>query len=363
MGNEFKKVLAAAFKKVQKPLGYFANLYEEELLDGIEVEIQGRDVKATYSVDTQLGTGGRRHEFSQFDSATYTVPEYNDFVDISERDVYKQQFGETIYAKTLANSAKYIADRQAFLSDMQTRAENKQAIEALLNGKVILANGNKIEFRKKASHDLNLTSKKWDAVSSGKSVNDPLAEIEKACQLIIDDGKVGTSEFNLTLSGKTANALLTNTYFVENSKFNNNINRSQIGIPVEKTPGAFFHGQFAAGSYIVNLFTCNEKYEVPTGYNFADEGTTKYYLPEGRGLLLPVNVEFKKYYGSINPINFAPANDIIIPDLTPVKTRQYPYAYRVVTNGSSVVQAGVKSRPLYVPVNIDSAVTFSNLVS
>jgi hypothetical protein len=38
-----------------------------------------------------------------------------------------------------------------------------------------------------------------------------------------------------------------------------------------------------------------------------------------------------------------------------------PYAYDVVKGGSAITEAGVKSRPLCVPVDIDTFATFTNV--
>lgn len=350
----FYKTMVKAFEKRKKPTNFLSNFFKPVQLDGIVAEIQGQDIKATYSVDNQIGTGGRRHEFSYHETKEIIVPEYNDFTTISEKDVFKKEFGDTPYSVPATTVVDKVTKRQGLFSDMQRRAEEKQASDAFFLGKIVLANGDEIEFRKKDTHNIT-PANKWTV-----STHNPLTDIEKACQLCIDDGKISASEFNLILESSGLNALLNNPLFRENADLTKNIKRADISMPVEKTPGAMYHGQFSAGAYVVNLWTYNEKYEIPKGYGFANEGTSVPYIPAGRGVILPMNPEFERYYGAINNTNYQQPG-IIGGTLTLVKTEQLPYAYDTVFNGSGVTYAGVKSRPLHVPVNVDSFATFSTL--
>ena len=351
----FKKQLVKYFEKRMKPTNFISNLYKKVKLTGVSAEIQGQDVKSTYSVDVKLGTGARRHEFGIHETKTVVVPEYNDITTVSEEDILRVQAGETEYSTKVANSVQLVAKRQILFSDMQRRAEEKQAVEALLNGKITLADKTEIEFRKKATHNINLSAKKWTDDTSN-----PIEELSKAIELITTDGKVGTSEFNLILENKGLRALLGNKNFKENSNFNNNVKRNDIKMPVEMTAGATFHGQFSVDSYIVNLWTYNAIYDIPTGFNFANEGYSCKYIPDGKAILLPTETEFEVYYGAIADVNTQDTS-FIGGGLNLVETEQLSYAYPVIRNGVKALECGVKSRPLYYPVNIDCVVTFENV--
>lgn len=350
----FYRTMVKAFQKKQKPTNFLRNFFKTVMLDGIVAEIQGQDVKATYSVDNQIGTGGNRHEFSYHETKEVVVPEYNDFTTLSEVDVFKKELGDTNYTVPDKVVVKKVANRQALFSDMQRRAEEKQASDALFNGKVVLSNGDEIEYRKKETHNYKPT-KKWT-----DDTQDAIADIEKMCQLCIDDGKISPSEFHLILESKGLNALLKNKSFRDNADLTKNIKRADISMPVEKTPGAKFHGQFSAGAYIVNLWSYNAKYEIPKGFGFANEGVSVPYVPAGKGLILPNEPEFECYYGAVNNTNGAKPG-LIGGVLNLEKVEQLPYAYDTLLNGSGVTYAGVKSRPLLYPVNIDSMATLDGI--
>ena len=353
----FKTALVKTFQKVQQPSTFISNFYRKELLEGVTVELQGQDIKSTYSVDTKLSTEGRRHDFSLHETKTYTVPEYNDYTDITENDIFKKQFGETQYTQALGKVIDIIKPRLEAFSAMQRRSEEKQAIEALLNGKIVLSDNSEIEFRKKASHDIDCSSNKWNV-----NANDPLEAIEAAGQTIINDGKVTSPELNLILETNGVKALLGNEKFIKNSSYNNKIERSSIKIPVEQSIGAYFHGVFAAGSLTFNLWGYNGSYEIPKGFNFANEGKIVTYMPKGRGLILPTENKFTRFYGSLGDVNFENADDFFKSLFNVLQQEQISFAYPILMNGTKRIQAGVKSRPLYVPVNIDSSVSLSGIV-
>lgn len=351
-----KKAVEVVFDKKRECPMLLSNLFTKKQLKGIKVEVQGRVVKSVYSVDVKLGTGGRRVDLSSHDTKEFTVPEYNDYATITEEDMFKVQLGQTEYEQKAASIVELITDRQQPISRMHRRAEEKQASDALFQGKVVLADGTKVEYNKKDTHTISAASAKWNT-ANGK----PTEMIKNACRLCADDGLISTAAFNLWMEDSGFSALLSSEDFEKNSKHLAGIKRTDINMPVEKTPGGIFHGQFSVGSFIINLWTYNEKYEIPTGYGFANEGAKVGYIPTGCALLLPTEVNFRRYYGAINNVA-SRAVDIGGSKLQLVETEQLPYAYDDLEGGSAVTYAGVKSRPLLVPVDIDSFVTFKDLV-
>ena len=352
---DFKKAMDLVFDNKRKPSGFLASFFQPKELDTIKVELQGRDVKAIYSVDVKLGTGGRHMDLAEYDKKEYTVPEYNDYSVIAEEDMLKTQLGETEYTTQMAKVVNLVTDRQEAISDAQRRAEEKQAADALFNGKVVLADGTEITFNKPASHSI-VVSNKWNTASGT-----PIDDISAACKKCVDDGKIGTSVFHLILEDKGLNALLTNEKFQKGSNKEQGINRTNIGIPEEMTQGAMFHGQFSCGSFIINVWSYNEKYEIPTGYGFANEGTEVGYIQDGYGILIPDKPAFRRYYGALNNVDGRVGGEIVGAKMNLQKAQQMPYAYDEVRGGSAVTIAGVKSRPLLVPVKAASFATLSNL--
>lgn len=355
MTNALKKAIEIGFDKRQKPSGFLANLFEKKQLKTIKVQIQGRAVKAVYAVDVKTGTGGRRFELSQHDSKDIVIPEYNEYTTLGEVDMFKCQLGESETTQTMANIANLVNDNQEVAADMIRRSENKQAADAIFQGEITLADGSKIEFNKKATHDIDCTNKKWD-----NDTNNPLTQISNACDLIRTDGKTQIHSFMLICSDKGLTALLGNANVKGSSNWNNGIKRNDINIPEEKTIGGLFHGRLTCGTDIVDVWSCNEKYEIPEGFNFAGEGTSVPYIPDGAIALVPLNPNFKRYYGALNDVNSK--GMLGGAKLQLVEKEQVAYAYDKVNGGSVVTEVGVKSRVVCVPVGVDELVTFKNVV-
>jgi len=355
MTDVIKKAMEVGFDKKQKPSMFLSNFFKKKQLKGIKVELQGRVVESYYSVDVKLGTGGRNNALDEYDKTEYTVPEYNDISSLREEDVFKAKFGETEYDQ-IGSIINSINDGQEIFSNKQRRAEEKQAADAIFTGQIVLTGGNKVNFKKKSSHNVNKTSAKWST-----SDGDPITDIKNLIKLCIADGKISASEWNLILEEKGLNALLGNAKFKANSNWNEGIKRSDINMPVEATPGAMFHGRISVGSYLVNIWSYNEKYTVPKGYGFEHEGEEFGYIPEGSAALLPMNPNFVKYYGAINNTNAPTTPGIGGNKLELREVEQLPYAYDTLDEGSAVTKFGVKSRPLYVPIDIHSFGTFYNL--
>lgn len=161
MADVIRKVMEVGFDLKQKPSMFLSNLFKKKQLKGIKVELQGRVVEGYYSVDVKLGTGGRYNSLDEYEKRDFIVPEYNDIASLTEEDVFKAQFGQTEYDQT-ANIINAINDGQEIFSDKQRRAEEKQASDALFEGRIVLAGGNKIDFKKKATHKKSVSSAKWN---------------------------------------------------------------------------------------------------------------------------------------------------------------------------------------------------------
>jgi hypothetical protein len=241
---------------------------------------------------------------------------------------------------------------------MQYRSEEKQASDAVFEGKITLYDGTIIDFNKKTTHNIT-PAYKWNNASGT-----PLDDIADACDLCVQDGKISSATFNLVIADNALNALLTNPQFLAQAKAMENINRANISIPVENLNGVKYHGQFSAKSYKINLFTYPQYYEIPTGFEFANEGEVSRYIPEGRALLFPDGIRFDMFHGGVESVPVGKASgdiySIVLPELEEVE--QLPYAYTKVESGELWTEAGVKSRPLFIPTNIDGFATFNALV-
>ena len=226
-----------------------------------------------------------------------------------------------------------------------------------MNGKIKLVNGSEIKFTKKDTHDISVTTKFTE--SSAKILDD----LAKGCKLIKDDGLVSTNEFHFITNGTVTNAIVTNDEVQKIAKKLDGIDLAALGMPEEKTPGATLSGRIACGAYIVNIWSYDGTFTIPKGFGLASEGKTASFIPDGRGILLPKNPELKMYYGGLVTCpNMSPNMQDVFNSIQIIKAKEYAYCYPKANAGTTTLEHGVKSAPLFVPVNPDCYVSYSNLM-
>jgi len=349
-----KKAVDVAFDKKIQPTNFLANLFKPVYLKGIKVEIHGRSIKQVYAVDTKVGEAGRLVELSSHDRKEFVVPEYNNYGRITETELFEANIGQTVYEQSIADLGNIITDYQESISATHRISEEKQASDGLFYGRIVLADGSKIEFNKKTTHDIKVADE-WT-----KETSDPLSEIENACNLCVQDGKLITSEFNMIFESKGLSAFLSNPKIKNSSNWNSGVKRTDINLPKEISAGVAFHGQITAGQYVVNILSYNAIYEIPKGFNFENEGKKYSFIPTGAAAILPPDPNFKRYYGAIADVTEKTTALTVSTNLKSVE--QLNYAYDCQENGSFWIEAGVKTRPLLVPVDVDTFATIKGIV-
>lgn len=349
-----KKVVDVAFDKKIQPTNFLANLFKPVHLKGIKVEIHGRSIKQVYAVDTKVGGAGRLVELSSHDRKEFIVPEYNNYGRITETELFEANIGQTVYEQSIADLGDIITNYQESISATHRISEEKQASDGLFYGKIVLADNSEVVFNKKATHDITLTED-WTNADA-----DPLKIIENGCTLCVQDGKLSTSEFNMVFETKGLSAFLSHPKVKDSSNWNAGVKRNDINLPKEISAGVAFHGQITAGHYVVNVLSYNASYEIPKGFGFANEGKKFSFIPTGAAAILPPEPNFKRYYGAIADVN--PQTTALTVSTTLKSVEQLNYAYDCQENGSFWIEAGVKSRPLLVPVDVDTFATIKGIV-
>lgn len=343
------KTMIDGFTLYQKSTCFLTSFAKEVVTDCDKIELDKRSVRNVYAIDVERD-GARMMNFNKFETIEFTPPYYNQYDMLTPVQFDKRQFGKTEYEK-VGNLNTFLNERQGWLSDTIVNAIEKMVSDALFNNKITLSDGSEITFNRKDTHYINKQSEKWS------STGDPIKQINDMCQLLVDDAKIsGAGAFQLICARDTLNALLSNSKFKENSKFDSGIKLTDIKSPTWNTNGATFHGQFSCGSFRINLWSYNAKFEVPTGYGYANEGTLQPYIPNGTALLLIEDVNFNLIYAGIDNSATTIHNGSIgnINSLSMIKAKQLPYAYwSVVGVGTAGFVYGVKSRPLFIPTNND----------
>lgn len=340
---DLNKYFAGGFEKRQKPAQFFTNLCKPvHVLEGV-VKFDKRDVLPLISVNVQSGTGGRYHDLDAFESLEYEIPDYNDCSKLRENFFKKRSFGQHEYASKVVSVVDKITRDQAILSEWQRNTQEKQVVDVLLTGKIQLINGDKIDYKKKESHNIAASAKY--SSTGGK----PLSDVEKAIQVIIDDGKPATTDFHYIMNSSDINDFILNDQVQKAARKLEGIDLVSIGMPPEKTLISAPRGKFSTGGCNVYLWGINTKYRIPAGFGFAGEGTEQFFLPKGKSVVIPANPQFTMYYGGLIPC--APDMDPL--GMEPQKAEQLAYQYKVCEDGCNTIVYGVKTAPLFVPENGD----------
>jgi hypothetical protein len=131
------------------------------------------------------------------------------------------------------------------------------------------------------------------------------------------------------------------------------IQRINVGMPqFTEATGFALHGRIAAGDFVVNLWTYNEKY---TDAN----GVTQFYLANNKVIVLPDDFQGKTIFGGLPTLNTSSVGGVSVDVPGIVETDYLIRAYSDQKTISSTIE--LTSAPLVVPFTIDKIYTLQVL--
>ena len=362
--NEKRTMMDELFAEQVRPTNFLSSMAKVRttLASTIEIDI----VRGTeeYAVDITPGAGSRSNKKSKYTTKEYEPPMYNESYPFTAEELAKRLPGQTKYEAGMTSYAgqlvAYFAGKQVALKDKILRSIELQARDAFFSGKITLHNGDEIDFKKKATHSIT-PSVKWNNASGV-----PLEDIADACALCRKDGKIAASKFRLIVADDVVEALISNPQFVDRADLRY-VERVSAGMPSDiNDAGAVYHGIFSAGAYKIELWSYPQFYTVPTGYGLAGEGTMKPYIPTGEALLIPPGIDLRLWFGGVaqvaNQVDPAVERLGIVGGRIPTMVEADFVPYGRFDDRTECIEVGVKSRPLFVPVQIDGFATLDTLI-
>ena len=243
--------------------------------------------------------------------------------------------------------ADILVDRQLILVKKIFRAVELQCRDAIFNGKIILINGDEIDFKQKAALQYS-TPLAWT-----NSTADPFNDFE------VLGGRVrqyGVKAIIDAVFGATALSKFLNNAIVKDSAKFERIERMALTSPMRNEEGADYHGTFSAGSYKINVWTYAQYVQVPEGFGLPNEGDKIPYIPTDKIACLPDKPDFRLYYAGVPTLTNKVSPELR--DLTglgmmPAVERIDFLPYFRVDEDAEAIKIGVKSRPLAIPAGID----------
>ena len=266
--------------------GFFPTETSPTLLVDVEVE-RDNDLIA---VDVKRFTEGNKNKFTRATAHVYAPPFYKEDYDFARDEIYMQTVALGVTNSAGANQAiaqnalKNIRKNRKKIE----RAIRKQQADVLQTGIVSLKNGESIDYRRKAASMVDLGGGNyWNEANTL-----PQDDLSDAMTFLRDSGNSTGSTVNVIMRTDAMNAFLNNASMekVLNSR---RLERAKIDMPqFNEASGMAFHGQVAAGDFVVNLWTYNEKYTDETG-------AVKYYLDRENVVVLPSDFEGKTVFGGL----------------------------------------------------------------
>lgn len=317
------------------------------------------------SIDIAKCTGGRFNKFDQFVNKEYFPPFYDEYAQFNACDMYQRMPGQNPYAPMdSAAFAKRVASNLVRLSQKIERAEIKQAHDALFLGSVTLINGDTISFNKKATHN-KVPAIKWD-----QNNNTLIADIAAQISVIVKDSKQPVVNTNMVCDPALIKYVLAAVKDEQADYVDpQNFSRSNIVMPNDSNmDGLIFHGKFSVDGYVILLWSYDDRYEIPTGFGLANEGTETTYIPSGSAVIFPSDIRLDMLYAGISVNDFSNnatySNLFGLKSFNPkvIKGKMVPYACPDFVTCDSI-KYGVKSAPLAVPTDIDRSATLSGCLT
>ena len=331
--------------------GFFPSLPQYKF-PGAKIQIDSVRGNEDYAVDVTPNAGGRGNKANIFTTKTYSPPAYDENTYITAEELNDRLPGSSVNdlpAYTM-DFADLIMDKITILRNKIVRAIELQSRDGLVTGKIILINGDEIDFKQKASHQYS-TPTAWT-----NSAADPFNDFEIVGDRVRKDA---SREIVDAVFGSAALSKFLNNANVKEQGDLKQIERIAMTSPIADDEGAKFHGQFSAGSYKINVWTYPQFVGVPLGFGLPNEGTKVPYIPTDKIIVLPSAPDFRLYFAGIPVLSSQVSAELQgFTGLTRVPAMEQadmiPY-FRLDEKAKSIL-VGIESRPVAIPVAIDEAI-------
>lgn len=263
--KQFRTALVGSFVAAPVVLSGFAGFFPDKAYDAELLSIEVQRNKRKIAVDVERCTGPNLNKKTRMTEKLYRPPYFHEGFDFCKCDGYRDTFGagEANFNRgripVLANSSRSELDT---IDNMVKRAIELQRAQILQYGYVQLKNGDSINYNRLAE-SMETATVPWATLATA----DPLGDLQKGGQFIRTKGLSSSMEFN-AIMGPTAFSNFRNNPKVIADSDIRRINRGELNMPqFNEVSGMVFQGQYAAGDFIVNIWTYSEVYEDPATGN------------------------------------------------------------------------------------------------
>lgn len=330
----------------------FSGLFPNETTPMLYVDVEVQRDNDLIAVDVMRFTEGNKNKFSRATEHKYQPPFYREEYDFARDEIYMTT--AALGATNVAGANQAIA--QNALKNIRKnrmkieRAIRKQQADVLQTGIVSLTNGDSIDYKRKAASMVNVdTAGSYWSVSASAT---PLDDLAAGMTFLREVGNSNGTTVNVVMRTAALNAFMATEQVQKQAEFRR-IERIALGMPeFTEATGMAFHGQVAAGDFVVNLWTYNEK------YTDAD-GNTQYYLDEANVVMIPSDFQGKTVFGGLPAMREMSINGTMTKVPQVIEAEFLLRSYDDEKTISSTLE--LTSAPLVVPFTIDKIYTLKVL--
>lgn len=312
----------------------------------VEIDIQ-RDGEEVAIAITDLSTGRRYNENSEYSNKEYKPPAYDEELVLNSFDMLKREPGSDPFEDPDYQAVAILRAFRGFtkLQNKIRRAIELQASQVLQTGVMtcIDAGGNAIttiNFQPKDAH-FDTVGTSW---GSDGSTGDPIEDLGGLAQVIRGDGHRNPDSL---IFGHSAWLR-----FVKNTKVQPFLTRDGLGLgqlnPQTRGQGGTFQGVVTIGAYQFNCWTYNGRYKHP------QSGVSTPFVENTNVIMMSSQARLDLTFGNI-PILFPEQRVLQLPTRLMDTSRGIDLTvHSWVEKGGKELHVSAGTRPLCQPTEIDS---------
>jgi len=332
----FTSMLVDVYKERISPLGFLRSFFVDKISATKQISIEVQRGTEKIAVDVERGTEGNRNQFSLSTEKIFEPPLYSEYFDATSLDLYDRMFGSTaIDASAVANFIEGVAEHLGMLQDKIDRSIERQCAQVLETGIVTLTKGINIDFKRKADSLVDKGAGNYWATVGVNVFND----LEDGATFLRQKGKIRGRTINL-IFGETAlrDFWANDVFLAENNA--RRLDRMVIREPQENSVGAALHGSVSAGSYIFNIFSYPEFFDL--------SGVSTPYMNDKNVVFLPQQPRFSLAYAAVP--------QLIDTDNPVINTGRYFFDDKR-DSWNKTHDYRISSAPVAIPVGVDMIYT------
>lgn len=291
----FTQQMVTTYKQIPKPTNFLEMFFptpQSAIASTRYINWAVRREGEPVAVDVQRGTEGNRNTFSISTDKIIDPPFFKEYFDLTQTDLYYRAWNSAMVDRSAMDDYMvWVLDHLMSITNKIKRSVELQRSNILNTGSFTLANGDTVNFNRKAA-SIQPASVAW----SNASTAHPLDDLANGCEFIRKYGMAEGGNFIAIMAEDAYSEFISTTQVIDRAqKFY--LKLTDLQMQFRAPNGSSYHGRFDAGSYTVDVFTYPQFY-APAG-SAIDGSASVNFVPAGKVFLIPENPNFITAYGAV----------------------------------------------------------------